>query len=147
MCKTTLVHGVSCVETYKNLMYAIVKGDEMLNTRIKELRIFLELSQKEFGERLGVSRDVIANLENNRKAPQKILIQCICHVFSVNEHWILTGEGDMLSHDDDYDEILEEVIRTFNQLEPNLQEYALEQIRGLLDMQNKSRRESAESLS
>ncbi len=57
--------------------------------RIRELRKnHLHLSQTEFGERLGVSRSVIKNIELNALArpDQKLsLIKLICKEFSVNE--------------------------------------------------------------
>ena len=38
----------------------------IMNSRIKELRKSLKLSQTDFGKHLGVSRDVINNIENKR---------------------------------------------------------------------------------
>lgn len=66
--------------------------------RIRILRKeHLKLSQSEFGSRLGVNRDVINNIENNRLArpDQKLsLIKLMCKEFNVNENWLLTGEGE-----------------------------------------------------
>lgn len=63
--------------------------------RIRELRkTYLKMSQTVFGERLGVSRDVIKNIELNTLArpEQKLsLIKLICKEFSVNEDWLLNG--------------------------------------------------------
>ena len=66
-----------------------------MNERIKELRKREKLSQKDFGEKLGASRDVIANIENGRVDPTKTMIQLICLEFNVNETWLHTGEGEM----------------------------------------------------
>lgn len=58
----------------------------------------MELSQNEFGERLGVSRDVINNIEHNRLSrpeQKEPLYRLICQEFNVNECWLRTGEGDM----------------------------------------------------
>lgn len=66
--------------------------------RIKELRKELGLNQEEFGERLGVSRSVIANIEYDRlKRPdqKESLYKLICKEFNVNEEWLRTGEGEM----------------------------------------------------
>ena len=38
----------------------------MVSARIKQLRKDLGLTQVEFGKKLGVSRDVISNIEYNR---------------------------------------------------------------------------------
>lgn len=68
--------------------------------RIKELRKnYLNLSQEAFGERLGVSRSVINNIERNvlARPDQKLsLIRLMCKEFNVNEDWILNGNGPML---------------------------------------------------
>lgn len=67
--------------------------------RIKELRRdHLKLTQVEFGERLGVSRSVIKNIELNALArpDQKLsLYKLICSEFNVNEEWLLNGTGEM----------------------------------------------------
>lgn len=71
--------------------------------RIKILRKTLKLSQAAFGEKLGVTRDVINNIENNRlaKPEQKSsLIKLMCREFSVNENWLLYGTESMfIKHD------------------------------------------------
>ena len=69
-----------------------------MNNRIREVREHFKLTQTEFGERLGVSRDVIGNIEYNRlKNPKQKepIIKLICSTFGVNEIWLRSGEGDM----------------------------------------------------
>lgn len=69
-----------------------------MNNRIREVREHFKLTQTEFGERLGVSRDVIGNIEYNRlKNPKQKepIIKLICSTFGVNELWLRTGEGDI----------------------------------------------------
>ena len=64
-----------------------------LYERIRELRKnYLHMSQTDFGERLGVSRSVIKNIELNAlaKPDQKLsLLKLICKEFSVNEEWLI----------------------------------------------------------
>lgn len=66
-----------------------------MHERIKELRKnHLHLSQTEFGEKLGVSRSVINNIERNALArpDQKLsLIKLMCSTFGINEEWVLNG--------------------------------------------------------
>lgn len=112
--------------------------------RIKELRKeHLKLSQAAFGERLGVNRDVINNIENNRlsKPEQKLsLMKLICKEFQVNEDWLLNGNGEMFEELPEEDEkaafvsslldadndpfcnIIQEIMRTFDELSPKSQE-------------------------
>ena len=74
------------------------------------------MSQSAFGDKLGVSRDVINNIEQNRLArpDQKLsLLKLIASKFNVREEWLLTGEEPMEeqsppdpSSDDELDAIL-----------------------------------------
>lgn len=67
----------------------------MIQERVKALRKHFDLSQAEFGKQLGVSRDVISNLEYGRVAVSDLIINMICAKFGVNEQWLRTGEGEM----------------------------------------------------
>lgn len=68
--------------------------NEDINKRIKEIREDINLSQQKFGEKLGVSRDVISNIENNRVEVKTVFITHMCEVFNVNKCWLETGEGE-----------------------------------------------------
>ena len=62
------------------------------------------MTQAKFGESLGVSNDVVKNLEYGRVAPTDLIINMICARFDVNEQWLRTGEGNMfreLSEDEE----------------------------------------------
>ena len=67
-----------------------------MNNRIKELRKYLELSQKEFGDRIGVKQGSVAAYESGSRIPLDAIISSICREFGVSEHWLRTGEGSML---------------------------------------------------
>jgi len=66
-----------------------------LNERIKKLRKVLNLTQREFGERIGVKANTIATYEIGRNNPIDAVISLICREFSVNETWLRNGEGEM----------------------------------------------------
>ena len=70
----------------------------MLSTigeRIKGLRDTLELSQTEFGARLGVSRDVVNNLERDRVNITEDRLLLIAKTYGVCFDWLKTGSGPM----------------------------------------------------
>lgn len=67
-----------------------------MNKRIEEIRKHHGLSRANFGERLGVSGDVINNLERGRVDVKDHIFKLICNEFNVNEDWFRTGEGEML---------------------------------------------------
>ncbi len=66
-----------------------------MNTRLKELRKNLGLTQKEFGEKMGMQQQAIAMIENGRRSLNERQIKAICAVYGANENWIKTGEGEM----------------------------------------------------
>lgn len=66
-----------------------------MNERIKKLRKHLDLTQREFGERLGVKQNTIAQYEMGRNTPIDSVISLICREFNVNEEWLRYGTGEM----------------------------------------------------
>lgn len=66
-----------------------------MNSRIKEIRNSTGLTQEEFGDVLGVTRNVIANIEGGRYEPQNVFIKLLIKEFNINEDWLKTGEGEM----------------------------------------------------
>lgn len=66
-----------------------------MNTRIKDLRKHLGLTQSEFGEKIGLKGNTITNYENNLRTPSDAVIYSICREFNVCERWLRTGEGEM----------------------------------------------------
>ena len=67
-----------------------------MKEHIKELRKFFGLTQSEFGESIGVSRDVVGNLELGRVEPSELIIKMICKTYHINREWLETGQGEML---------------------------------------------------
>lgn len=74
-----------------------------MNERIREIRKDNHLTQSEFGSKLGVSRDVISNIEYGRVVPKELFINYLCETFDVNKEWIINGEGEKykLSEEDE----------------------------------------------
>lgn len=66
-----------------------------MNDRIKKVRESLDLTQEEFGRRIGSARNTIANYENGNRNPSNSVILSICREFNVNEEWLRSGEGEM----------------------------------------------------
>lgn len=64
-----------------------------MNKRIKEVRKFYNLTQAEFGKKIGVAGNTITNYESGNREPSNAVITLICKEFNVNEIWLRTGEG------------------------------------------------------
>ena len=65
-----------------------------MNTRIKQLRKALHLTQADFGEKLGVKANTITNYELGNRTPSDAAILSICREFNFDETWLRTGAGD-----------------------------------------------------
>ena len=109
-----------------------------MSNRIKAVREALKLSQREFGEKLGVSRDVISNIEYNRVQPKELLVRHMCELYNINKLWLETGKGEMFIDNPNETGKLEEAVKIFKSLRPDFQDYALEQIRKLAELQDKN---------
>ena len=109
-----------------------------MNERLITVRKYFHRTQKDFGDALGVSRDVISNIEYGRVKPKELLLAHICQVYGVNQLWLETGEGKMFTAPPARTKKLEEAIKLFESLRPEFQDYALEQIQNLLELQQLS---------
>lgn len=67
-----------------------------MNERIKTVRAFLNLSQSEFGKRLGLSQNYIWMIEKGQRDPSDRTVSDICREFGVSEQWLRQGVGEML---------------------------------------------------
>ena len=76
-----------------------------MNKRIEEIRKHNKLSRAAFGERIGVSGDVINNLERGRVELKDHIFKLICMEYNVSEDWLRTGMGEMLLPESRDDEI------------------------------------------
>lgn len=65
-----------------------------LHEKIRFIRKDKKKSQAEFGETLGVSRDVVANIENGRVIPRENMIKLICSTYDVDYAWLTEDEGE-----------------------------------------------------
>lgn len=109
--------------------------------RVKKVRKSKEMTMEKFGERLGVTRTAISNIEKGYRGLTEQMLKAICREFNVNEEWLRTGDGDMpqkLSEEEEIadlvSDVLEngknnefygiilEIIRTYNELSPGSQE-------------------------
>jgi len=110
-------------------------GISMIPRRLKELRKALKLTQAQFGEKLGVSRDVIGNIEYSRVNPKPVFLEHVCNIYCVNRNWLLEGFGEMFSEDPPAHSEMNEALRLFHSLNSKLRGYVLSQMRELVKLQ------------
>lgn len=78
--------------------------------RVKMIRKELKLTLEKFGERLGVGKTAISNIEiGNRNLTEQMALS-ICREFRVNYYWLVNGDGEMFTGvpDSILDELVEE---------------------------------------
>ena len=66
-----------------------------MNERIKALRKELNLTQREFADKLNIKRGAVANYEIGRNEPIDAVVSLICKTFHVSEEWLRDGSGEM----------------------------------------------------
>ena len=81
-----------------------------MKNRIKQIRKGKNLTQVEFGERIGVKGNTVTNYETGLRNPTDAVILSICREFNVNEDWLRNGTGDIYKEKDgSFSELLVEL--------------------------------------
>ena len=97
------------------------------NERVKEIRKTLGLTLEKFGERIGVTRGSMSNIENGNRNLTEQMTKSICREFSVDYMWLTTGEGEMfIDTDDDFIERIDRIMAGENESRKNLFKFMLE---------------------
>jgi len=62
--------------------------------RFRQIRKSANLTQEEFGQMLGVSRQTINAYENDRQRPPLDMMEKVCREQGISPRWLLAGQGD-----------------------------------------------------
>ena len=88
-----------------------------IGERLKHLRTQLldeKFTMKSFGEQLGVSGDVIKNIEYNRVEVKDHMIKLICQTFNVNEEWLRNGVEPIFKEKENNNHHINELIKRYD---------------------------------
>lgn len=66
-----------------------------INERVKMARKALNLTQIEFGDKVGISQGHLTSIESGKRTVTDKSVIAICATFSINEEWLRTGTGEM----------------------------------------------------
>lgn len=95
--------------------------------RVKELRKTLSLTLEKFGQRIGVGKSTVSDLENGRRSFSEHMTKSICREFGVDYMWLTTGEGEMfIDSDDDFIERIDRIMAGEDEARKNLFKFMLE---------------------
>ncbi|MDR1785687.1 MAG: helix-turn-helix domain-containing protein [Spirochaetaceae bacterium] len=105
-----------------------------INSRIKQIREALEMSQRRFSFMLSLSGSYIARVETKKMPVNPRLVKLIVSEFGVNEDWLKTGRGEMFSQNPD--EKFTKLVGLFRELPGKYQDFVLKIVEHLLEMEN-----------
>lgn len=105
-----------------------------VNDRVKEIRKTEVLTMESFGEKLGVGRTAISNIENGKRNVTDQMIKSICREFGYREEWLRDGIEpkqppkleedelaeyieDLLSTDNSTYTLIKSILKTYNKLD------------------------------
>lgn len=63
--------------------------------RLKTIRKSMNLTQRQFAQQIGVSRDIVASWEIGRVQPSEAILRLICRECTASYAWLKYGEGEM----------------------------------------------------
>lgn len=94
--------------------------------RIREVRKALGLTLEKFGERIGIKKNSVSQIENGVNNLTEQMTKAICREFHVDYIWLTTGEGDMfLDADDDFKEQIDQIMASETDSRKNLFKFML----------------------
>ncbi len=86
-----------------------------ISKRLKQLRKYLDLTQSEFGEKIGVKGNTVTNYENGRRTLSEQTIKSICREFNVSYVWLVEGIEPMFSETDNTTMLIDRILAGENE--------------------------------
>ena len=94
--------------------------------RVREIRKSLGLTLEKFGEKLGVKKNAISQIETGRNSLTDQMTKAICREFGVDYTFLTTGEGEMfVDSDDDFIEKIDRIMAGEDDARKNIFKFML----------------------
>ena len=106
-----------------------------VNSRFREARKTLNLSQKDFAKAMCLSNSYVSDIENDLRKANDRIIKLASMIYGISENWLKTGEGEMFYKSPD--EKITRLVGIFNELPADFQDFVLMHIERLLDLQKR----------
>ena len=95
--------------------------------RIREVRKALGLTLEKFGEKIGMKKNSVSQLENGKNSVTEQVVKAICREYNVDYMWLTTGDGEMfIDTDDDFIERIDRIMVGEDDARKNLFKFMLE---------------------
>lgn len=95
--------------------------------RIREVRKALGLTLEKFGEKIGMKKNSVSQLENGKNSVTEQVVKAICREYNVDYMWLTTGDGEMfIDTDDDFIERIDHIMAGEDEARKSLFKFMLE---------------------
>ena len=95
--------------------------------RIREVRKTLGLTLEKFGEKIGMKKNSVSQLENGKNSVTEQVIKAICREYNFDYMWLTTGDGEMfIDTDDDFIERIDRIMAGEDDARKNIFKFMLE---------------------
>ena len=95
--------------------------------RIREVRKALGLTLEKFGEKIGMKKNSVSQLENGKNSVTEQVVKAICREYNVDYVWLTTGDGEMfIDTDDDFIERIDRIMAGEDEARKSLFKFMLE---------------------
>lgn len=95
--------------------------------RIREVRKSLGLTLEKFGEKIGMKKNSVSQLENGKNSVTEQVVKAICREYNVDYMWLTTGDGEMfIDTDDDFIERIDRIMAGEDEARKSLFKFMLE---------------------
>ncbi|MDR1466665.1 MAG: helix-turn-helix domain-containing protein [Treponema sp.] len=97
-----------------------------MKNRLKQLRKELGLTQSDFASRLDMAQNSYSQIENGRATLTDKNITLVCLRYGISEHWLRTGEGEMMNGELNLSPCGKRLLDLFMALSPRAQDILIE---------------------
>ena len=94
--------------------------------RIREVRKALGLTLEKFGEKIGMKKNSVSQLENGKNSVTEQVVKAICREYNVDYMWLTTGDGEMFIDTDDFNERIGRIMAGEDEARKSLFKFMLE---------------------
>lgn len=95
--------------------------------RIREVRKALGLTLEKFGEKIGMKKNSVSQLENGKNSVTEQVVKAICREYNVDYMWLTTEDGEMfIDTDDDFIERIDRIMAGEDEARKSLFKFMLE---------------------
>ena len=110
--------------------------EKSINERVKAVREYFKLSQRDFSKGIFMEQSSYARIEQGKITINERIIELVCSKYNVNKTYLKDGKGKMLANNPP-DVKLEQLKQIFNELNSSFQDFLINQAKEMLKLQQK----------